>query len=313
MANLNEQMRAGVSVQEVRDEYERQLNKRYEAGEAHVPVPDILWATVNAILARRQHGSAVQAVVHAWFHRGMVNFDSEEALAALDDGKGTPIPLFTAPPVADAARQADIATLRSLARSFNASGIASRADADAIDAIADRMSRRPAAEPEVIVHETNPSPGSWVKDRFAEQPAAAGNALTDGELSKTYLKAENHTKGLRAVADKVIEQHLRAAPQAAQGEGLTKAQVDEIVYRFRQIGEDTTYNIVNTAIAIAAHTRAAGQDGKDVAVMNAASGVIAAWDSSPVNNRDSLVTERIYELRQARDAAMQAKSAQGGA
>ena len=32
-----------------------------------------------------------------WFHRGLVNFDTEDSLSELDDGKGTPIPLYTHP------------------------------------------------------------------------------------------------------------------------------------------------------------------------------------------------------------------------
>lgn len=39
---------------------------------------------------------------------------------------------------------------------------------------------------------------------------------------------------------------------------MTKAQIDEIVYRCRQNGNDTTYDIVNTAIRAAlAHARQA--------------------------------------------------------
>jgi hypothetical protein len=34
---------------------------------------------------------------HAWYHRGMVNFDEADALKALDDGEGTAIPLYLAP------------------------------------------------------------------------------------------------------------------------------------------------------------------------------------------------------------------------
>lgn len=37
---------------------------------------------------------------------------------------------------------------------------------------------------------------------------------------------------------------------------LTKAQVDEIVYRCRQNGNDTTYDIVNAALALALARRA---------------------------------------------------------
>lgn len=35
-------------------------------------------------------------MAHAWFHRGEVNFDDEPDLGEFDDGKGTPIPLYTA-------------------------------------------------------------------------------------------------------------------------------------------------------------------------------------------------------------------------
>lgn len=40
---------------------------------------------------------AAEPVAHAWFHRGMANFDPEDSLRALDDRKGTPIPLYLAP------------------------------------------------------------------------------------------------------------------------------------------------------------------------------------------------------------------------
>jgi len=36
-----------------------------------------------------------------WYHRGLANFDDDSALRRLDDGKGTPIPLYLHPaPVA---------------------------------------------------------------------------------------------------------------------------------------------------------------------------------------------------------------------
>ncbi len=41
-----------------------------------------------------------EPVAHAWFHRGMVNFDAADSLALHDDGKGTPIDLYLAAPVA---------------------------------------------------------------------------------------------------------------------------------------------------------------------------------------------------------------------
>jgi hypothetical protein len=54
------------------------------------------------LLAALEQRSSAEPVVYAWFHRGMVNFDADCALAALDDGKGTPIKLYLAPPDAAA-------------------------------------------------------------------------------------------------------------------------------------------------------------------------------------------------------------------
>lgn len=57
-------------------------------------------------LVERAPVSAVSAVqvasepivgATAWFHRGMVNFDAEDALAKRDDGNGTPIKLYLEP------------------------------------------------------------------------------------------------------------------------------------------------------------------------------------------------------------------------
>lgn len=48
-------------------------------------------------LARVQNQlAAIHPVAHAWLHRGMANFDPGSVLSALDDGKGTPIPLYAA-------------------------------------------------------------------------------------------------------------------------------------------------------------------------------------------------------------------------
>lgn len=95
MPDLNEQMRADFMA--VPEFAALDMDWNVSIQSFTNPATDLRWAGYKA--ARRQHGSAAQAVAHAWFHRGMVNFDSEEALAALaalDDGKGTPIPLFAA-------------------------------------------------------------------------------------------------------------------------------------------------------------------------------------------------------------------------
>jgi hypothetical protein len=57
----------------------------------------------------------------------------------------------------------------------------------------------------------------------------------------------------------------QAGTVASGGDGLTKAQIDEIVYRLRLDGQDSTYNIVNSAIAA---IKAAGQ-GREDAIANA--------------------------------------------
>jgi hypothetical protein len=43
-----------------------------------------------------------EPVGYVWYHRGLPNFDDSESLRRCDDGKGTPIPLYTHPQPADA-------------------------------------------------------------------------------------------------------------------------------------------------------------------------------------------------------------------
>lgn len=103
----------------------------------------------------------------------------------------------------------------------------------------------------------------------AEQPTAAGNALTDGRIlelaNQMAVVSTNYFKfgDARMIAfARAIEQHLRAAPQAAQGEGLTDEEYDRLhALAMRLSGLDTTKFLRNFANTIAAHTRAS--DGKD--------------------------------------------------
>lgn len=106
-----------------------------------------------------------------------------------------------------------------------------------------------------------------------EQPAAAGNELTDREAISQIVAAEFPTWSEadkltgRAIIGKcwsAIAQHLRAAPQAAQGEGLTvQRATDEIMYHVANIPDRVKVRAIveNTVRTIAAHTRAS--DGKD--------------------------------------------------
>jgi hypothetical protein len=66
----------------------------------------------RARLARQAQAEPVIGA-HAWYHRGMVNFDEADVLKALDDGKGTAIPLYLSAPVAPAgAQETEAAQLR---------------------------------------------------------------------------------------------------------------------------------------------------------------------------------------------------------
>lgn len=229
MPNLNEQMRAGVSVQEVRDEYERQLNKRYEAGEAHVPVPDMLWATVNAILARRQHGSAAPDALDMQTIRERDAYQevADKLAFAVAEHFGADIGEHSSGncPWANAL---DLLNTKPEFIKCAGSGHGSAAQAVGGDIAAGHFKPHPATREwqEVPRH----TPGAVIlyhaagwPHAAAEQPAAAGNALTDEQIEEIAegFYASPTTDAIynvigfgQAVASAAIAQHLRAALQA---------------------------------------------------------------------------------------------------
>lgn len=332
MSDLNEQMRAEFEAWFSDDCKSPLAVERNSGGTYKLMQAQSAWIVWQA--ARRQHGSAAQAVgkVRLFEYSGIARngafFEAELYEGAkVSDGDQ----LYTAPPVADAEGVQSWQQRCNWMSDEPATKLMVEAMKAEIAELRAALSRRPAAE-QPAAEQAKAAHVGWRNEKDG-RPAAAENALTDAVADVIEMYAESYDTMARIGSDgrvgcthvavdlrqniltqvkEAIEQHLRAAPQAAQGEGLTidSPEFRQLAHHWQMCLSTELESSMDALIAhidaklraIAAHTRAS--DGS-VTLMNAATGVIAAWDSSPVNNRDSLVTERMYELRQARNAVLQ--------